>query len=93
MLLSVYISRQAIKKRPQQITSHYVIYKGSCKLNNKCVVKEKVALKLLKVSHRCSAFHKVRIFTGMVEKRADASLGGLEDVIHSLNGDLWLKNG
>lgn len=66
MLFSVYISCQALK-RPQQITSHYVIYKGSCKLNNKCVVKENVALKLLKVGHRFSDFYKVRFFTGMVE--------------------------
>lgn len=29
----------------------------------------------------------------MVEKLADASLEGLEDVIHSRNRDLWLKNG
>lgn len=30
------------KKRPQQITSHYVIYKGNRKLDNKCVMKKKV---------------------------------------------------
>lgn len=56
-------------------------------------MKEQVALKLLKISQRYSAFYKDSSQGWWKTVLADASLKGLGDVIHSLIRDLWLNTG